>query len=83
MTKENLQWQFNARNAAALGSVGPAKAQEKRMEQGSALLTKTSQTAHGVAASDCAGFVEVPGLCDKPDSLCTVNEIKRDGAFGG
>jgi hypothetical protein len=28
------------------------------MEQGSALLTKTSQTAHGVAASDCAGFVE-------------------------
>ena len=53
------------------------------MEQGSALLTKTSQTAHGVAASGCAGFAEVPGLCDKPDLLCTVNEIKRDGAFGG
>ena len=53
------------------------------MGQGSALLTKTSQTAHGVAASDCAGYVEAPELCDKPDLLCTVNEIKRDEAFGG
>jgi hypothetical protein len=40
------------------------------MEQDSASLTRASQTAHGVAASGYAGFAEVPGLCDKPDSLC-------------
>ena len=39
------------------------------MEQGSASLTKASQTAHGVAASGCAGFVEAQERC--------VNETKH------
>jgi hypothetical protein len=36
-----------------------------------------------VAASGCVGFAGEPELCDKAELLCTVNEIRRDGAFGG
>ncbi len=51
-------------------------APEKWRARATDLLIGQSQIALGVAGSGCAGFVEALELCDKPDLLCTLNEIK-------